>query len=150
MNQQVLIPELRIRRLCEDAVLPQYMTPGAAAFDLYIPRKRDYMLSPHETVMIGLGFATSFPPEFVAHMYARSGLGAKGIGLANHVAVIDSDYRGEWVVAMHNNTEHLTRLTGGYRIAQCVIHHRPLVNIVEVVELDTTARAEGGFGSTGS
>ena len=101
-------------------------------------------------MLVPLGFATEFETGFVGLIYARSGLATKkGLAPANKVGVIDADYRGEWMVALHNHSQNPQVVNANERVAQVVFQKVELVKFIEVDELEDTQRGDGGFGSTG-
>ena len=107
--------------------------------------------NPNETKLVHTGIAMEIPDGYVGLIYARSGIATKrGLAPANKVGVIDSDYRGEIMVALHNHSNDLQTIASGERIAQIVITPYLAVNFIEAAELDDTKRGEGGFGSTGT
>lgn len=107
-------------------------------------------IKPHETVKIGTGLAMEIPDGYFGAIFARSGLATKeGLRPANCVGVCDSDYRGEYIVVIHNDSEETRTITAGERIAQLVVMPYLPVTFDEVAELTDTNRGEGGFGSTG-
>ena len=132
---------------------PTYATDGSAAVDLRaaLDEGTEVIIAPGERALIPTGISIS--PEtrdVVAVIAGRSGLGIKnGVTLANGIGVIDSDYRGEFMVALHNHTDFPVTLEGGERIAQLVITPCITADFELVSELSDTARGEGGFGSTG-
>ena len=148
-----------IAKTTEYAYLPTSGTSGSAGLDLY--SNEEVVIRPGETVSIHTGIKTSFPEEYVGLVFPRSGLSIKsGITLANCVGVIDSDYRGEWIVALYNHqpkpsffNRHKNDVTIALndRIAQVIFVKRGDVqlNLVDEDDLDDTDRGEGGFGSTG-
>lgn len=140
---------MRIKRLSENAKVPTKGSQHAAGYDLY--STETVSIRPHETALIGTGWAMEFPIGYFGAIYARSGLATKeGLRPANCVGVIDSDYRGEVKVALHNDTNTLKTVTVGDRIAQLIIMDYFFVSDFEEVNvLSDTSRAEGGFGSTG-
>lgn len=140
---------MRIKRLSENAKVPTKGSQHAAGYDLY--STETVSIRPHETALIGTGWAMEFPIGYFGAIYARSGLATKeGLRPANCVGVIDSDYRGEVKVALHNDTNTLKTVTAGDRIAQLIIMDYFFVsNFEEVNVLSDTSRGEGGFGSTG-
>ena len=142
--------QIKIKKLNPNAVCPKRATSGSAGMDLYACINRPILIKPGERVMIPTGIAISIPtPEYVAYIYARSGLAIKsGITLSNCVGVIDSDYRGEIMVGLINLSSNDYTVNTGERIAQMVIMPVSLPEIVEVEELDETERGAGGFGST--
>lgn len=142
---------LKIKKLCENAVIPKAATGGSAGMDLYACLDADVTIKAGERALIPTGIAIALPDNsYVAYIYARSGLAVKsGITLANCVGVIDSDYRGELKVGLVNISDKPFTVSNGERIAQLVIAPVIVPEILEVDELDETERAAGGFGSTG-
>ena len=142
---------LKIKKLKNNAKMPFRATPGSAGMDLYACLDQPVTIPPHEIRMIPTGIAIALEsPDFVAYLYARSGLAIKhGIAPANCVGVIDSDYRGEVCAGLLNATEKEFTIEPGERIAQLVIAPVILPEIEEVDELDETQRGADGFGSTG-
>ena len=138
-------------RLREYAIEPTKGSTEAAGYDLYIPSNEDVIPIPaHETRLIGTGIAIELPKGTFGAIFARSGLATKqGLRPANCVGVVDSDYRGEIKVALHNDTNEHRIITGGERIAQLIVMPYVCVDLVETDELSSTERGEGGFGSTG-
>lgn len=138
-------------RIGKQIPFPQYMSFGAAGFDLYACLDKQITLNPGETQVIKTGLAIQLPSsDLVALIYARSGLGVKhGIVPSNCVGVIDSDYRGEVMVALYNHNQKAFTINPGDRIAQMVITPVIQVELSKVDELDETERGAGGFGSTG-
>ncbi len=130
---------------------PQRATTGSAGMDLSACIEEDIIISPRQLVRIPTGIAIALPgPEYVALVYARSGLGIKhGIALSNGVGVIDSDYRGEIQVGLTNLSDKPYTIHPGDRIAQLVVTPVVLPQLEWVEELDDTDRGTGGFGSTG-
>ena len=140
---------VEFKKLNENAVTPTFGTEFSAGADLY-SAEGDVVINPGETKFIGTGLATAIPVGTVGLIYARSGLACKkGLAPANKVGVIDSDYRGEIKVALHNHGTEPQTVLKGERVAQMVITPYYSVNYVEDQELDETLRGEGGFGSTG-
>ena len=141
---------VRIKKLSDKAKIPTYGTDFSAGADLYNLEGNDITVGAHETVMIPLGFSLEIPEGYAGLVFARSGLASKrGLAPANKVGVIDSDYRGECMVALHNHTDKAVTVEGGERIAQLVIVPYLKVDFVESDELSDTVRGVGGFGSTG-
>lgn len=140
---------MRIKRLSENAKVPTKGSQHAAGYDLY--STETISIRPHETALIGTGWAMEFPIGYFGAIYARSGLATKeGLRPANCVGVIDSDYRGEVKVALHNDTNTLKTITAGDRIAQLIVMDYFFISDFEEVNvLSDTSRGEGGFGSTG-
>lgn len=143
---------IKIKKLYEDAILPHKGSEAAAAYDVhaYLPDKTEVEIKPHETVKIGTGVAMALPEGYFMGVYARSGLSTKeGLRPANCVGVCDEDYRGEYIVALHNDSKTKRVVKHGDRIGQIILQKRYEASFVEVKELDETNRGTGGFGSTG-
>lgn len=142
---------LKIKKLCEKAVIPQRATKGSAGLDLSACTDSDIVIEPGEIKMIPTGISAAPDSENAALMiYPRSGLASKhGIALANCVGVVDSDYRGEIKVPLINHGKESFIVTDGMRIAQMVVTPVLLPEIIETDMLDETDRNSGGFGSTG-
>jgi len=138
-------------KLHENAIVPSYGSASAAGADLYACTDQDKIVfSPGETKLVHTGIALEIPDGLVGLIYARSGIATKrGLAPANKVGVIDSDYRGEIMVALHNHSSETQEISKGERIAQIVFAPYVAVNFEEVEELSDTIRGEGGFGSTG-
>lgn len=150
MRMEKTAMQVRIKKLNDRARIPTYGTEFSAGADLYNMEGNDVTVKPHETVMIPLGFAIEIPAGYAGLVFARSGLASKrGIAPANKVGVIDSDYRGECMVALHNHTDNEVTVEGGERIAQLSIVPYLKAEFEESAELSDTARGGGGFGSTG-
>lgn len=146
----MLSAKIKIKKLTDTAKTPTRGSEYAAGYDLYADVKEDVQIKPHETVKIGTGLAMEIPDGYFGAIFARSGLAAKeGLRPANCVGVCDSDYRGEYIVAIHNDSEETRTVTAGERIAQLVVMPYLPVTFDEVAELTDTNRGEGGFGSTG-
>ncbi len=145
-------PSILIKKLEKSAKIPTYGSPDAAGADLYaLSEMGEVTFAPGETVMIRTGIAISIPKGYAGLIYARSGLACKrGLAPANKVGVIDADYRGEIMVALHNHTNEAVTLAAGERIAQLVVTPCLMPDFTECDELDDTLRGEGGFGSTGT
>lgn len=142
--------EVKIIKLNENAIIPTYGSEEAAGADLYACIDSDVLIKSGETVMIKTGLAMELPKNYVALVYARSGLAfKKGIAPSNKVGVIDSDYRGEIMVALHNHSKEDYVIEKNERIAQLVITPYIKANFNLVDELNETKRNSGGFGSTG-
>lgn len=144
--------DVRVNLTSPYGIVPTYGTDGAAAFDFYYAaHEEDYVsLYPGERTTLSLGICMEVPEKHVLLMFSRSGHGFKnGIRLSNCVGVIDSDYRGEIAVAIHNDGETRVRFYGTERIAQGIIMPIPTVNFVLTEELSNTERGSAGFGSTG-
>ena len=143
--------ELKIKKLRDNARIPKRATDGAAGMDLYACISESITLNPGQLSVIPTGIAIELPDNTcAAFLYARSGLGVKhGICLSNGVGVIDSDYRGEVCAGLCNVSDKPYVIEPGERVAQMVIAPVLTPEIVEVDELGSTDRGEGGFGSTG-
>lgn len=143
---------IRFQKLDPSAILPTYATPGSAGADLYaLPGGEPVIIPPGETARIRTGLAAAIPPGYVGLVFARSGLACKqGLAPANKVGVIDSDYRGEWLIFLHNQSSEPRIIRPGDRVAQLVLTPILTPQVVEVAELDETDRGAGGFGSTGA
>ncbi len=141
--------EIKIKKLKNDAVIPTKGSPFAAGSDLY-SAENDLVIEAGKTAMIGTGLAMEIPEGYAGLVYARSGLACKeGLAPANKVGVIDSDYRGEIKVALHNHSSERKTVKKGERIAQIVITPFLAADFCEAEQLNQTVRGEGGFGSTG-
>jgi len=138
-------------RIYPDAVMPRRATDGSAGADLYARLENSIEIMPGETVVIGLGFTAAVPQGYVGLVFARSGLATKrGVAPANKVGVVDSDYRGEWMIPLHNHGKEPQTIANGERVAQVVIVPYLTPEFAEADTLDDTARGAGGFGSTGA
>lgn len=141
---------ISVKILRQGAKLPTFGSAGAAGADLHACLDSDVTVAPGTTVFIPTGLAMSIPEGYAGLIYARSGLACKqDLAPANKVGVIDSDYRGEFIVALHNHGKEARVVRSGDRIAQLVVTPvlRPEYRVVE--ELEETVRGIGGFGSTG-
>lgn len=141
---------VKVKKLTETAKLPTRGSVFSAGFDLYADNNVDITIRPHETRKIGTGLALEIPDGYYGAIFARSGLATKeGLRPANCVGICDSDYRGEYVVAIHNDSNEDRVIEPKERIAQLIIMQYPHITFEEVDELSDTSRGEGGFGSTG-
>lgn len=142
--------KVNVKKLDPNAIIPTYGTEFAAGADLYALTEGTVELAPNETKLIKTGIAMEIPKGYVGLVYARSGLACKrGLAPANKVGVIDADYRGEIMVALHNHSDRIASIENGERIAQMVIAPFITADYNEVEELSDTDRGAGGFGSTG-
>ena len=142
--------DLRIKKLRDNAQMPTYGSEYAAGADMYAAIDEAVTIQPGETKFIPTGLAFEIPEGYAGFIYARSGLACKkGLAPANKVGVVDADYRGEVMVALHNHGKEAQTVEAGERIAQMIIAPFVAVNYVFADELDDTVRGEGGFGSTG-
>ena len=140
-----------VKKLRPNAKLPTYGSEFAAGADLYACLDAPVEIAPGKTVFIPTGIAMELPRGYAGLAYARSGLACKkDLAPANKVGVIDSDYRGEFIIALHNHGEDVRVIEHGERIAQLVITPVFTPGFTEVSELSSTERGSGGFGSTGN
>ena len=141
---------IRVKKLRPNAVLPTYGSGEAAGADLYACLEEAVVVEPGHTAWIPTGIAMEIPKGCAGLVYARSGLACKkGLAPANKVGVIDSDYRGEITVVLHNHGPEAQTVSSGERIAQMVITPVLTPAYVEAEDLTDTDRGQGGFGSTG-
>ncbi len=141
---------INVKKLRVNAKLPTYGSCGAAGADLYACLEENVVIRPGETAFVPTGIAMEIPQGCAGLIYARSGLACKrGLAPANKVGVIDSDYRGEFIVVLHNHGTEPQEIANGERIAQLVITPVLTPCYEEVAELSDTERSGGGFGSTG-
>lgn len=141
---------VKVKILREGAVLPTYGSEGAAGADLYACLNAPVEIAPGETAFIPTGLAMAIPEGLAGLVYARSGMACKrGLAPANKVGVIDSDYRGEIMVALLNHSSQPQQISHGDRIAQLLLTPVMTPPYETVTDLDETHRASGGFGSTG-
>ena len=151
-KDKIMLLKVKVQKARPNAKMPTWGSLNAAGADLYA--NTDNLVTeipPHETVMIPLGIKTEFSEGYAAMLYARSGLASKkGLAPANKVGVIDADYRGEWMIALHNHSNTVQIIENGERVAQVVFHEVEHPEFEEVDSLSDTARGEGGFGSTGT
>lgn len=142
--------QVKIKKLKEDAVVPEYATAFSAGADLCACIDEPVEIIPGETEFISAGFALELPEGFFGLVAARSGLASKsGIAPANKIGVIDSDYRGEVTVALYNHSSEVRQIYPGERVAQLIIVPYYKAEFETVSDLGVTKRGEGGFGSTG-
>ena len=142
--------KIQIKKLSANAIIPTRGSDRAAGYDLYACLENDVIIGAGETVKIGTGLSIAVPEGYFGAIFARSGLAAKeGLRPANCVGVADSDYRGDYIVALHNDSAVSRTVTPGERIAQLVVMPYLSVEFDEVDALDETERGAGGFGSTG-
>ena len=141
---------IRFKRLNSMAIIPSRGSEQAAGYDLYAAIDGPITIAPHTTTKIGTGLSFELPNNTFGAIFARSGLATKqGLRPANCVGVCDSDYRGEYIVAIHNDTDDEQIIQPGERIAQLIL--MPYIPLVfeEIDELSDTGRGVNGFGSTG-
>ena len=142
--------QVNIKKINDKAIVPTYGSDYAAGADLYACLDEAVEIAPGDTFLVKTGIAMELPEGYAGLIYARSGLATKkGLAPANKVGVVDSDYRGEVMVSLHNHSKDKQVIEPGERIAQMVItpYIQSLYNVVE--ELSDTERGAGGFGSTG-
>lgn len=141
---------IKVQRLNDLAQLPTIGSQYSAGFDLYAAIEAPVEIAPHTTEKIGTGLAFELPEQTFAGIFARSGLATKqGLRPANCVGICDSDYRGEYIVAIYNDSDVARVVQPGDRIAQMILLPYIPMEFTEVDELTTTERGDGGFGSTG-
>lgn len=142
--------EIKIKKLNNNAILPKRGSEYAAGYDLYACITSPVIIAPHQTVKIGTGLAMELPRGYFGAIFARSGLATKsGLRPANCVGCCDEDYRGEYIIALHNDTDIPQTINPLERIVQLVVMPYLSVDFIEVDELNDTERGDGGFGSTG-
>ena len=148
MNEEIT---LRFKKLRPGAVIPTRGSALSAGYDLYACLEESVTIAPGETKGIGTGLSMALPEGWFAGIFARSGLAVKqGLRPANCVGVCDADYRGEYIVALHNDGEAPRTVEPGERIAQMILLPCRELDFRETEELPETARGAGGFGSTGT
>ena len=141
---------IKIKKLNNLAKMPSRGSSDAAGYDLYAATNYNIEIQPHNTVKIGTGLSFELPQGTFAAIFSRSGIATKrGLRPANCVGVIDSDYRGPVIVALHNDTDEIQSVEPGERIAQMILLPFISMDFNEVNELSDTARGEGGFGNSG-
>lgn len=141
---------IKVRKLDPRAILPSRGSEAAAGADLCACMDEEVVIAPGETVFIHTGIAAEIPEGYAGFVFARSGLASKsGLAPANKVGVVDSDYRGEFMVALYNHSSAPVTVTPGQRVAQMVVMPVAFTSFVECDELSETRRGAGGFGSTG-
>ena len=144
------MPKIAVKKLHKNAVLPTYGSDFSAGADLYALCEEELVFAPGETKLVHTGLAMEIPEGYAGLIYARSGLASKrGLAPANKVGVVDADYRGEVMVALHNHSAIEQKIAAGERIAQLVVTPFLKAEFLETDELSETVRGVGGFGSTG-
>lgn len=142
---------INFKKLNDMAIVPTRGSEYAAGYDLYAAIQEPVIIGGHQTEKIGTGLSFELPEGTFGAIFARSGLATKqGLAPANKVGVCDADYRGEYIVALHNHTDDPVTVIPGERIAQLVLMPYIPMNFNEVDELSETIRGIGGFGSTGA
>ncbi len=141
---------IRRKEDCKDLALPRYMSEGASGVDLYAAVETELTLEPSHIRAIPTGIFLEIPPGYEAQVRARSGLALKnGLAVVNAPGTIDSDYRGEVCIILCNLGKEPLKIQRGMRIAQLIFQPVVRAELIEVDELQKTARNEGGFGHTG-
>ncbi len=142
--------QVKIKKINKNAKMPTYGTEFAAGADLYALLEEPVEIKPNETKFISTGISFEIPSGTVALIFARSGLSCKqGLAPANKVGVVDSDYRGEVMVALHNHSTEVRVVENGDRVAQVMFAPYLKGEFEEVDDLEKSSRGEKGFGSTG-
>ena len=142
--------DINVKKLNDFAKLPTRGSEHAAGYDLYAATNEIIDIAPHSTIKIGTGLSFELPEGTFAAIYPRSGIATKrGLRPANCVGICDSDYRGEYIVAIHNDTDEMQSIEPGERIAQMVLLPYIGMKFNEVDELSETKRNTGGFGQSG-
>lgn len=143
--------KISMKRLTETATLPTRAHSTDAGYDLYADIPTDLTIAPHTTTLVGTGIAAAIPEGYFGGIFARSGLSVKRhLAPSNKVGVVDTSYRGEIKVALHNHSNETQVISPNERIAQLVVIPFLSFDIEEVNELDETERGSGGFGSSGT
>ena len=141
---------IKIKKLSPLAKIPTQGSSVAAGYDLYAATDTIIDIAPHSTVKVGTGLSFALPHGTFAALVARSGIATKrGLRPANCVGICDSDYRGEYIVAVHNDSDEMQSVEPGERIAQMVVLPSFQIDFIEVKDLSDTERGEGGFGGSG-
>lgn len=142
--------KIKVKKLDPRAILPSRGSPFSAGADLRACMDGPVTVAPGETVFIHTGLTAEIPEGYAGFVFARSGLASKsGLAPANKVGVVDSDYRGEYMVALYNHSDKPVTVSPGDRVAQLVVMPVMFTEFTEAQELSETERGEGGFGSTG-
>ena len=142
--------DIRIKKLRDTAKIPTRGSNNAAGYDLYADIETPVTIEPVSVMKISTGISTQLPSYMAALIFPRSGLSTKkGLRLANCVGLVDPDYRGEYIVALYNDSETPQIVMPGERIAQVVFSPFYEINFIETDELNDTERGEGGFGASG-
>ena len=142
---------INFKKLDNRAITPTYGSEYSAGADLYAVCDEDVVIEAGKTVLIHTGISMEIPQGYGGFIFARSGLASKkGLAPANKVGVVDADYRGEVMVALHNHSDEAKTVCHGERIAQMVVMPFLACEFIECEELSETVRGVGGFGSTGS
>lgn len=141
---------VKIKKIRPNAVIPTHGSKYSAGYDLHACIDKPVIIKPHSTEKIGTGLAMELPNGYFGAIFARSGLATKqGLRPSNCVGVCDSDYRGEYIVALHNDSDEERIVEPNGKIAQLILMEYTIIDFQEVQELSETNRGDGGFGSTG-
>lgn len=141
--------KISVKKINKNSIIPYRATKHSAGYDLYACIDSSIIIMPHQTVKVGTGLAIELPHGYFGAIFARSGIATKqGLRPANCCGVVDEDYRGEYIVALHNDTDIPQTINPMERIAQLVVIPYLPVEFKEVDELSNTERGDGGFGST--
>lgn len=142
--------DIYFKKLNDLAKIPTRGSKYSAGYDLYAATDSTVYIPPHSTVKIGTGLAMDIPHGYFGAIFARSGIATKrGLRPANCTGICDEDYKGEYIVALHNDSNELMSIEAGERIAQLIVLPYQDLNFIEVDELQKTDRGEDGFGSSG-
>ena len=143
--------QIKIKKLYDDTIIPTKAHSTDACFDIYAYLNEPFVvINPGQTVKINTGFVTEIPKGYYCDIYARSGLGIKkGLRPSNCVGIIDADYRGEWVVALYNDSDEVQKIFNGDRIAQFAVKEVIPCELIVSDILSDSERGEGGLGSSG-
>lgn len=142
--------DIYFKKLNDLAKIPTRGSKYSAGYDLYAATDSTVYIPPHSTVKIGTGLAMDIPHGYFGAIFARSGIATKrGLRPANCTGICDEDYKGEYIVALHNDSNELMSIEAGERIAQLIVLPYQDLHFKEVDELSKTDRGEGGFGSSG-
>ena len=142
--------KIKVKRVSKTAALPTRGSDSSAGYDLYADLTEDVEINPHETMKIDTGLQFELPEGYFAGIFARSGIASKeGLRPANCVGVCDSDYRGNYIIAVHNDSDAIRTVKVHQKIAQMIVLPFLPLEFEEVTELSESSRGEGGFGSTG-
>lgn len=141
---------VKIKKLNDNAIIPTRGSEQSAGYDLYACIDEPIQIIPHDTVIIGTGLSIELPENTFGGIFPRSGIAtSKGLAPANKVGVCDSDYRGEYKVALHNHSDRTECINPNERIAQLIVIPYINISFEETNILSDTERGDGGFGSTG-
>lgn len=142
--------KIRVRKVSDTAVLPTRGSTSSAGYDLYADLSDNVVIEPHSTAKIDTGLQFELPDGYFAGIFARSGIASRdGLRPANCVGICDSDYRGNYIVAIHNDSDTAKTIEVHQKIAQMIVLPYLPLEFEEVEELSETTRGAGGFGSTG-